>query len=160
MGELGIPSAFCPEVRALASYVSPLGREWSDHEIDDATGEVMTCSCISNLRNRRMRDSGYERLRTTTKAMGFPLKLWFGDSSNSLEDIRTGTGANPAVPRLIAVADVFGSCFIDREAMETLREETVGAIAHKNFRLPAREKHKILSIIWQLEYMSGTDDDN
>lgn len=116
-----------------------------------------------------MRDSGYERLRTTTKAMGFPLKLWFGDSSNSLEDIRTGTDANPEVPRLIAVADVFGSCFIDkgrkppiidREATETLREETVGAIAYKGFRLPAREKHKILSIIWQREYMSGTDDDN
>jgi hypothetical protein len=42
--------------------------------------------------------------------------------------------------------------------MKTLRDETVSKIAHKSLHLPTRERRMVLSIIRQLEYMSGTDD--
>jgi transcriptional regulator with XRE-family HTH domain len=206
----------------LGTYRRPDGREWSGQEIEDATGGVVTCSYITNLRKGYIRNPGYEKLRAIAKAMGFPPKLWFEDISNSLEEIpaessnkrkdiagktdrlfeaildnntrepytnpevarkslsdlteeevegiRTGTSANPSVTQIIVLADVFGihtSYFIDRrkkppiinrEAMEALQDETVSAIAHKSLRLPARERRMVLSIIRQLEYMSGTDD--
>jgi transcriptional regulator with XRE-family HTH domain len=91
-------------------------------------------------------------------------------TEEEVEGIRTGTVANPSVAQVVALADVFGvhpSYFIDkgkkppiidREAMEVLRDETVSAIAHKSLRLPGRERRMILTIIRQLEDMSGADD--
>lgn len=91
-------------------------------------------------------------------------------TEEEVEGIRTGTLANPSVAQVIALADVFGvhpSYFIDkgkkpplidREAMEVLRDETVSAIAHKSLRLPSRERRMILTLIRQLEDMSGADD--
>jgi transcriptional regulator with XRE-family HTH domain len=93
-------------------------------------------------------------------------------TEEEVEEIRTGAIANPSVAQVIALADVFGvhpSYFIDRgkkppiidrEAMEVLRDETVSAIAHKSLRLPGRERRMVLSIIRQLENMSGADDDH
>jgi transcriptional regulator with XRE-family HTH domain len=92
-------------------------------------------------------------------------------TEQEVEGIRTGAIANPSVAQVIALSDVFGvhpSYFIDRgkkppvidrEAMEILRDKTVSAIAHKSLHLPGRERRMILSIIQQLEDMSGTDDD-
>jgi transcriptional regulator with XRE-family HTH domain len=206
----------------LGTYRRPDGREWSGQEINDATAGVVTCSDITKLRKGRISNPGYEKLRAIAKAMGFPPKLWFADSNNTLEGIpavssdkrkdiagktdrlfeeildnntgepytnaevarkslgdlteeelegiSTGTSANPSVTQIIAVADVFGihtSYFIDREkklpiidleATDDLRNETVSAIASESLRLLAREKRMVLSIIRQLDYMSGTDD--
>jgi transcriptional regulator with XRE-family HTH domain len=92
-------------------------------------------------------------------------------TEQEVEGIRTGAIANPSVAQVIALSDVFGvhpSYFIDRgkkppvidrEAMEILRDKTVSAIAHKSLHLPGRERRMILSLIQQLEDMSGTDDD-
>ena len=92
-------------------------------------------------------------------------------TEGDVEGIRTGNIPNPSVSQVIALADVFGvhpSYFvdrgkkppvIDREAMAILRDRTVSAIAHKSLRLPSRERRMVLSIIQQLEDMSGVDDD-
>lgn len=92
-------------------------------------------------------------------------------TEQEVESIRTGAISNPSVAQVVALADVFGihpSYFIDsgkkppiidREAMEVLRDKTVSAIAHKSLRLPGRERRMILSIIQQLEDMSGADND-
>lgn len=76
----------------LGTYRRPFGLEWSGQEIDDATGGVVTCSYITNLRKGCIRNPGYEKLRAIAKAMGFPLKLWFEDSGNSLDGIPAVSG--------------------------------------------------------------------
>ena len=98
-------------------------------------------------------------------------RMTLGDlSEDHVEQIRSGNLTNPSMSQVVALADVFGvhpSYFLDAarkpplldaDAMRILQDETVSAIAHKSLRLPARERRMVLSIIRQLEYMSGTDD--
>jgi transcriptional regulator with XRE-family HTH domain len=73
--------------RLLGTYRRPDGREWSGQKIDDATGWVVTCSYITNLREGCIRNPGMEKLRAIATAMGFPQKLWFEDCNNSLKGI-------------------------------------------------------------------------
>jgi hypothetical protein len=63
----------------LEMYRHPDGRKWSGQEIDEATGGVVTRSCITSLRKGRIENPGYEKMRAIAKAMGFPPEVWFED---------------------------------------------------------------------------------
>jgi transcriptional regulator with XRE-family HTH domain len=63
----------------LETYRHPDGRRWSGHEIDEATGGVVTRSYVTNLRKGRIENPGYEKLAAMAKAMGFPPEVWFED---------------------------------------------------------------------------------
>jgi transcriptional regulator with XRE-family HTH domain len=75
----------------LEMFRHPDGRRWSGQEIDEATGGVVTCSYVTNLRKGRIESPGYEKMRAIAKAMGFPPELWFE------EDLGSG-GGSPAQP--------------------------------------------------------------
>src|SRR5919107_1054884 len=75
--------------RLLDSYRRPDGSRWTGQQLDEATGGVVTCSYVTNLRKGRIENPGYEKLRAIAKAMGFPPAAWFD------ENIGDGMPAGP-----------------------------------------------------------------
>jgi transcriptional regulator with XRE-family HTH domain len=63
----------------LEIYRHPDGRKWSGQEIDEATGGVVSCSYVTNLRKGRIENPGYEKMRAIAKAMGFAREFRFED---------------------------------------------------------------------------------
>jgi len=63
----------------LEMYRHPDGRRWSGQKIDEATGDVVTRSYVTNFRKGRIENPGYEKLRAIAKTMGFAPEVWFED---------------------------------------------------------------------------------
>jgi transcriptional regulator with XRE-family HTH domain len=63
--------------RLLDIYRRPDGHRWTGHQLDVATGGVVSRSYVTNLRKGRMDNPGYEKMRAIAKAMGFPPEVWF-----------------------------------------------------------------------------------
>jgi transcriptional regulator with XRE-family HTH domain len=73
--------------RLLDAYRRPDGSRWTDQQLDEATGGVVTRSYFTNLRKGRIENPGYEKMlaiaRAIARAIGFAPEAWF-------EDVPTG----------------------------------------------------------------------
>lgn len=61
----------------LQRYPKQDGGRWSSREIEEATGGFVTRSYVSNLLAGRIRRPGLDRLKAISRAMGFPVALWY-----------------------------------------------------------------------------------
>src|ERR671913_1202859 len=99
-------------------------------------------------------------------------RMSLGDlSEEHVEQIRSGSLADPSMKQVVTLAEVFGvhpayfldptrkAPLLDEEAMSIFRDETVSAIAHKSLHLPGREREMILGIIRQFEGARVVDDE-
>jgi transcriptional regulator with XRE-family HTH domain len=99
-------------------------------------------------------------------------RMSLGDlSEEHVEQIRSGSLADPSMKQIVTLAEVFGvhpayfldtarkTPLLDEEAMSIFRDETVSAIAHKSLHLPGREREMILGIIRQFEGARVVDDE-
>lgn len=64
--------------RLLEAYRRPNGGRWRGQALEEATGEAVTRSYVSNLKNGRIGNPGLAKLEAIAGAMGFPPELWFG----------------------------------------------------------------------------------
>jgi transcriptional regulator with XRE-family HTH domain len=64
----------------LNIYRRPDGSRWTGQQLDEATGGIVTRSCVTNLRKGRIENPGYEKMRMKAKAMGFAPETWFEDT--------------------------------------------------------------------------------
>ena len=64
----------------LDTYRRPDWSRWTGQTLDEATGGVVTRSCVTNLRKGRIENPGWEKMLTIARAMGFPPALWFEDA--------------------------------------------------------------------------------
>ena len=83
--------------------------------------------------------------------------------------LRDGSGPNPPLDHVIALADVFGvhvsylvdrggdAPLLDEEIVHALRDDTVRAIARGSARLGGRERKAILGIVHEFERVSEED---
>jgi transcriptional regulator with XRE-family HTH domain len=90
----------------LEIYRHPDGRRWSGQEIDEATGGVVTRSYITNLRNGRIENPGYEKMRAIAKAMGFAPEVWFEDGLGEGRSIEQAEESRGVAGRLEHVFEV------------------------------------------------------
>src|SRR5215208_2394335 len=81
----------------LEMYRHPDGRRWSGQKIDEATGDVVTRSYVTNFRKGRIENPGYEKLRAIAKTMGFAPEVWFEDGLGEGRSI-----GQPEEPRGVA----------------------------------------------------------
>jgi hypothetical protein len=82
-------------------------------------------------------------------------------TEEDVKGIRSGRISDPLVSQVAALAAVFGvppsylldrskeSSVLDEEVLETLADETAGAILRESARLPEREKEIVLGIVRQ-----------
>ena len=133
----------------LDTYRHPeTGRRWSGHEIDDATGGVVSRSYVTNLRKGRIENPGYDKLRAIAKAMGFPPDLWFEDALKNLEDV---PGCRPSW-----FEDRDGKLtLLEEEVVRALQDESARAVLREVMRLPERERRIVLGIVRQFEEAGG-----
>jgi hypothetical protein len=80
--------------------------------LDEATGGVVTRSCVTNLRKGRIENPVYEKMRAIARAMGFPPEAWFEDAP--------GDGALAAPPEEQDLASRVGHLF------QTIRHPRMG----------------------------------
>ncbi len=73
----------------LDKYRRPNGQRWNGQELQDAAGGAVSRSYVSALRNGRIANPRFDKLRALAKAMGFPPELWFGN----LDTLRVSVGA-------------------------------------------------------------------
>ena len=64
----------------LDTYRRPDGSRWTGQKLDEVTGGVVTRSYVTNLREGRIENPGYEKMLAIARAMGFPPALWFEDA--------------------------------------------------------------------------------
>ena len=77
--------------------VARTGSRWTDQQLDEATGGVVSRSYVTNLSKGRIDNPGYEKMAAIARAMGFPPEAWFEDAPES------GTLAAPAQGQDLAV---------------------------------------------------------
>ena len=65
---------------------------WSGQALQDATGGAVSRSYVSALRNGKIANPRFDKLRAVAKIMGFPPQLWFEDIS----DLDNATQVSPA----------------------------------------------------------------
>ena len=69
--------------RFLDIYRRPDGRKWCGADLEKATGGIVTRSYVTNLRQGRIENPGYEKMRVIAKTMCFTPKLWFEEDLGS-----------------------------------------------------------------------------
>lgn len=55
---------------------------WTGQALEDATGGAVSRSYVSALRNGKIANPRFDKLRAVAKAMGFPPQLWFEETPN------------------------------------------------------------------------------
>ena len=76
----------------LAEYRRPDGSKWSGQALQDATAGAVSRSYVSALRNGKIANPRFDKLRAVAKVMGFPPQLWFED----IPDLNNATQVSPA----------------------------------------------------------------
>lgn len=114
--------------RLLALYRKPDGGEWGGQDLEDATGEVVTRSYVTNLKKGRIENPGLKKLEAIAGAMGFAPALWFGGG----EEDRISDGA--FAPALAAAQG----------------DDTIRAILEEVLRLGRRDRRLLLGIARQI----------
>jgi transcriptional regulator with XRE-family HTH domain len=113
------------------------GRKWSGHEIDEATGGVVSRSYVTNLRKGRIENPGYEKMRAIAKAMGFAPEVWFEEHLGEGRSIGQAEQSRGVVSRLEHVFEVvrnpktgepYTNAEVARMTLGDLSEEEVGRI--------------------------------
>jgi transcriptional regulator with XRE-family HTH domain len=66
----------------LAQYKRPDGSVWTGQALEDATGGAVSRSYVSALRNGKIANPRFDKLRAVAKVMGFPPQLWFEETPN------------------------------------------------------------------------------
>jgi transcriptional regulator with XRE-family HTH domain len=121
----------------LEMYRRPDGRKWSGQEIDEATGGVVTRSCVTNLRKGRIKNPGYEKMRSIVKAMGFAPEVWFEDGLGEGRSIDQDEEARGLAARLEHLFEVvrnpktgqpYSNAEVARMTLGDLSEEDVQRI--------------------------------
>jgi hypothetical protein len=121
----------------LERYRRPDGRRWGGHEIDEATGGVVTRSYVTNLRKGRIESPGYEKLAAMAKAMGFPPEVWFEERLGEGQSIRQAEQSRGLAGRLEHLFEVvrnpktsetYTSAEVARMTLGDLSEEDVERI--------------------------------
>src|ERR671913_1953550 len=121
----------------LERYRRPDGRKWSGQEIDEATGGVVTRSYVTNLRQGRIENPGYEKMRAIAKAMGFPPEVWFEDGLGEGRSIAQAEESRGVAGRLEHVFEVvrnpktgepYTNAEVARMTLGDLSEEDVESI--------------------------------
>src|SRR5215213_469896 len=92
--------------RLLDIYRRPDGHRWTGQQLDKATGGVVSCSYVTNLRKGRMDNPGYEKMRAITKAMGFPPEVWFEEGLGEGRSIGQAVESHGVAGRLEHVFEV------------------------------------------------------
>ena len=78
----------------VEAYRRPDGRRWGGQDLQDATNGIVQRSYITNLRQGRIENPGYEKLAAIAKAMGFPPGLWFEDLGPGIQPEAAEEGQN------------------------------------------------------------------
>jgi hypothetical protein len=92
-------------------------------------------------------------------------------TEKDVEGIRGGSIADPPLSHVIALASTFGvepsylvngyaEAALDRETVETLRDDTTRAIARESAQLPDRERRLVLGIVRQFEGACSPEGDD
>ena len=132
----------------LDLYRRPDGSRWGGQHLDEATGDVVTRSYVSNRRKGRIENPGFEKLRAIARAMNFPPVLWFEE----VENLGDGSGAQPSW-----FLDGEGNlALFDGELVEALRDETARAVLREVARLSERDRRIVLGIVRQFEEARDT----
>jgi transcriptional regulator with XRE-family HTH domain len=66
--------------RLLGAYRRPGGRRWTGQQLDEASGGTVSRFYVTNLREGRIENPGYEKMMAIAKAMDFPPEAWFEDA--------------------------------------------------------------------------------
>ena len=69
-------------------YRRPDGTRWNGQQLEDATGGVVTRSYVSMMRNGKIENPGFDKMRAIAKAMGFPPESWFEESDGITNAVR------------------------------------------------------------------------
>jgi transcriptional regulator with XRE-family HTH domain len=90
----------------LETYCRADGHRWTGQQLDEATGGVVTRSCVTNLRKGRIANPGYEKMRALAKAMGFPPEVWFEEDLGDRRPTIRGAESRGLAARLEHVFEV------------------------------------------------------
>jgi len=118
----------------LETYRRPDGSRWTGQKLDEATGGVVTCSYVTNLRKGRMENPGYEKMLAIAKAMGFPPEAWFeevpGDGTRAAlaegQDLAAKVGHLFETMRHPATGEPYTDADVARMSAGVLTEEVAG----------------------------------
>ncbi|MDP9474278.1 MAG: hypothetical protein M3R38_00990 [Actinomycetota bacterium] len=87
----------------LDRYRKPDGSNWTPKEIEAATNGFVTASYLSNLKADRIRQPGYDRLKSIATAMRFPPALWYEPSESWEEAEHRHRRRQPSLARALTV---------------------------------------------------------
>ena len=152
-------------------YRRPDGRRWSGQELQDASGGAVSRSYVSALRNGRIANPRFDKLRALAKAMGFPPELWFGN----LDTLRVSAGAKrdegrgSIAERLNRLFDIvrddrtgepYSENDVARMSAGDLSEEEVDGIRSGRIANPTVDKLLALSEVFEVDpsYFLGREE--
>jgi len=121
----------------LETYCRADGHRWTGQQLDEATGGVVTRSCVTNLRKGRIANPGYEKMRALAKAMGFPPEVWFEEDLGDRRPTIRGAESRSLTGRLEHLFEVvrnpktgepYTNAEVARMTLGDLSEEDVAKI--------------------------------
>jgi transcriptional regulator with XRE-family HTH domain len=141
-------------------YRRPDGRRWTGQEIDEATGGVVTCSYVTNLRKGRIDSPGYEKMKAIAKAMGFAPEVWFEDGlgeGRSIEHAEESRGVARRLEHLFEVVrnpktgEPYSNSEVARMTLGDLSEEDVERIRTGAISDPSVDQVVALASVFGVE---------
>jgi transcriptional regulator with XRE-family HTH domain len=117
------------------------GGKWSGQDLQDATGGAVTRSYVSMLRNGKIENPGFDKLRAIAKAMGFSPELWFEEGDEIGDAAQTGNIADRLnhlfeVVKNQRTGEPYANADVARMSLGDLTEEDIGAIRNGTLENP------------------------
>ena len=110
--------------KLLDSYRHPDGSQWTEQQIDEATGGIVTRAYFTHLRKGRIKSPGHDKMAAIARAMGFPPEAWFEEGAGREQEVDWGLAG-------------------------ALKDETIRDTAREMSRLSKRERRLVLGIVRQ-----------